>query len=100
MYQSINQSINQTTNQSVNQSTVLYCTSLLYNHIPCNVQFSTGLRTKKSYHPSLLHKNSPNSPVTDISLTERQSLGDDHITMALRLFSLPLGIGSRGLPCP
>ena len=33
-----------------------------------------------------------NSQVTDIPLTERQRLKDDHLSMSLRFFNLPLGI--------
>ena len=38
--------------------------------------------------------------LTNIPLTERQSLQDDHLSMSLRFFSLSLGIGSnnRGTP--
>ena len=40
-----------------------------------------------------------NSQVTGISLTETQRLKDDHTSMSLRFFSLPLGLGpnDRGL---
>ena len=41
-----------------------------------------------------------NSPITDIPLTERQRLKDDHLSTSLRFFNLPLGIGpnDRGPP--
>ena len=41
-----------------------------------------------------------NSQTTDITLTERQSLKDDHLSMSLRFFYLPLRIGpnDRGMP--
>ena len=41
-----------------------------------------------------------NSQVTDIPLTERQRLKDDHLSTSLRFFNLPLGIGpnDRGPP--
>ena len=32
----------------------------------------------------------PNCQVTDTPLTERQRLKDDHLSMSLRFFSLPL----------
>ena len=34
-----------------------------------------------------------NSQVTDIPLTERQRLKDEHLSMSLGFVSLPLGIG-------
>ena len=42
----------------------------------------------------------PNSSVTDITLTDRQRLKDDHLSTSSRFFNLPLGIGwsDRGLP--
>ena len=42
----------------------------------------------------------PNSQITDIPLTERQRLKDDHLSTSLRFFSLALGLGpnDRGPP--
>ena len=42
-------------------------------------------------HPTV-HIQS-NSQITDIPLTERQRLKDDHLSTSLRFFNLPLGIG-------
>ena len=42
-------------------------------------------------HPTV--QVQPNSQVTDIPLTETQRLKDDHLSMSLRFFNLPLGIG-------
>ena len=58
---------------------------------PC----TTGL--KALYDPSEVLSN---SQITDIPLTERQRLKDDHLSMSLRFFNLPLGIGpnDRGPP--
>ena len=49
-------------------------------------------------HPTV--KLQSNSQITDISLTERQRLKDDHLSMSLRFFNLPLGIppNDRGPP--
>ena len=49
-------------------------------------------------HPTV--QVQPNSQVTDIPLTERQRLKDDHLSTSLRFFNLPLGIGpnDRGPP--
>ena len=52
--------------------------------------------SKEAVVNSLAHltvRVQPISQVTDISLTERQRLKDDHFSMSLRFFSLPLGIG-------
>ena len=43
--------------------------------------FATGL--KKLFDSSQLHKYSMGSLVTDIPLTERQTLSDYHLTMSL-----------------
>ena len=61
---------------------------------PC----TTGL--KATFDPTQLHKCSPSSQVTDIHLTERESLMDDHLSMSLRFFILPHWIGpnDRGPP--
>ena len=42
----------------------------------------------------------PNSQITDIPLTERQRLKDNHLSMSLRFFNLTLGTGpsDTGLP--
>ena len=41
-----------------------------------------------------------NSQITDIPLTERQRLKDNHLSTSLRFFNLPLGVGpnDRGPP--
>ena len=41
-----------------------------------------------------------NSEITDIAITERQRLKDDHLSKSLRFFNLPLGTGpnDRGPP--
>ena len=46
--------------------------------------------------PSQLHNYSPNSLVTDIPPTKRQWIKDDHLSISMRFFSLPLGTGSGG----
>ena len=49
-------------------------------------------------HPTV--QVQPNSQITDIPLTERLRLKDDHLSMSLRFFNVPLGIGpdDRGPP--
>ena len=49
-------------------------------------------------HPTVQVQS--NSQITDIPLTKRQRLKDDHLSTSLRFFSLPLGIGpnDRGPP--
>ena len=44
--------------------------------------------------------HSPGIQVTDIPLTERQRLRDDHLSTSFRFFNLPLGIepNDRGPP--
>ena len=59
---------------------------ILSTIFPC----TTGL--KALYDPPTVQVQS-NSQVTDIPLTERQSLKDDHLSTSLRFFNLPLGIG-------
>ena len=57
------------------------------------VQYLHVLQDSKHYmtHPTV--QVQPNSQVTDISLTERQRLKDDHLSTSLRFFNLPLEIG-------
>ena len=69
---------------------VLHCVFILSAISP----YATGL--KALFNPCSciqLHWYSQNSPVTDIPLTERQRLKDDHLSTSLRFFSLTLGIG-------
>ena len=58
------------------------------------------LQDSKCYltHPTV--QVQPNSQITDIPLTERQRLKDDHLSTSLRLCNLPLAIGTndRGPP--
>ena len=53
--------------------------------------FSTEL--KMLFDPSQLFKYTRRSSVIDIPQTERQSLRDDHLSISLVFFNLPLGIG-------
>ena len=57
-------------------------------------------RTQSAIWVIRLNKYGPNSRVTDILLSERQRLKDDHLSMSLRFFSLPMGIrpNDRGPP--
>ena len=65
-----------------------------------SVQYLHVLQDSKHYmtHPTVRVQS--NSQITDIPLNERQRVKDDHLSMSLRFFSLPLGIGpnDRGLP--
>ena len=65
---------------------VLYLYSVQYLHV---------LQDTKRYiiHPTAQVQT--NSQVTDIILTERQRLKDDHLSIFLRFFSLPLRIGGQ-----
>ena len=62
-------------------------------------QYLNVLQDSNRYMTLLTVKVQSNSQVTDIPLTERQRLKDDHLSMSLRFFNLPLGIGpyDRGL---
>ena len=76
---------------SQTQTIALYRIYLQYLHV---------LQDSKHYmtHPTAqVHRN---SQVTDIPLTERHRLKDDHLSTSLRFFNLPLGIGlnDRGSP--
>ena len=53
---------------------------------------TTGL--KALFDPSQPHKDSPDCPVTNISLTKRQRLQGDQLSVFLNKFIKPLGIGS------
>ena len=72
-----------------------YC---LYSYHHSNTSFIQDWQML--FDPSKMYKYSPRSLVTDIPLTERQSLRDDHKSTFLRFFNLPLWIGSndRWLP--
>ena len=50
--------------------------------------YTSGL--KALYDPSDYTKYSPSSQVACMPLTERQRLKDDHLSMSLRFFNLPL----------
>ena len=69
----------------------LYLYSAQYLHV---------LQDSKRYmiHPTVQVQSS--SQITDIPLTKRQRLKDDHLSMSLRFFNLTLGIGpnDRGPP--
>ena len=69
----------------------LYLYSTQYLHV---------LQDSKCYMTHLTLQVQSNCQIIDIPLTERQRLKDDHLSMALRLFNLQLGIGpnDRGLP--
>ena len=54
-------------------------------------QYLHILQDSKCYLTIRQHRYSPNSQVTDIPLTERQRLKDDHLSTSLWFFSLPLG---------
>ena len=70
---------------------VLYLYSVQYLHI---------VQDSKHYITNLTAQVQPNSQVTDIPLSERLRLKDDHLSTPLRFFSLPLGTGpnERGPP--
>ena len=73
-----------------------YCYSvLILSAIP---QCRTGL--KALFNPSDCRSTAQAHQVTNIPLTEGQRLKDDHLSMSLRFFSLPLETGpnDRGLP--
>ena len=53
--------------------------------------YTKGLKVQ--FDKTLLYNYSPSSLMTDIPLTERQGLKDDHLSMSRMFFSLPLGIG-------
>ena len=66
-------------------------------------QYLDILQETKCYLTHRTAQVQPNSQVTDIPLTERQRLKDEHLSTSLRFFSLPVGIGPdrglhRGLP--
>ena len=71
------------------------CIAYLYS-----AQYLHVLQDSKHYvtHPTT--QVQPTSQVTDIPLSERQRLKDDHLSTSMRFFSQPLGIGpnDRGLP--
>ena len=63
-------------------------------------QYLNVLQDSKQHlvHPTVQVQS--NSQITDITLTETQRLKGDHLSMSLRFFNLPLGIGpnDRGAP--
>ena len=70
---------------------IVYLNSAQYLHV---------LQESKRYmtHPTVQVQS--NSQITDIPLTERQRLKDEHLSTSLRFFNLQLGIGpkDRGPP--
>ena len=58
-----------------------------------SAQYLHILQDSKRYmtHPTAQVQS--NSQITDIPLSERQSLKHDHLSTSLRFFNLPLGIG-------
>ena len=68
------------------------CKFVLYLYL-YSAQYLNVLQDSKCYmtHPTVQGKS--NSQITDIPLTERQRLKDDYLSMSLRFFNLPLGIG-------
>ena len=65
---------------------------LLYLYL-YSVQYLHVLQDSKHYmaHPTVQVQS--NSQITGIPQTKRQRLKDDHLSMSLRFFNLPLGIG-------
>ena len=65
-----------------------------------SAQYLDVLQDSKRYMTHPIVQIQSNSQVTDIPLTERQRLKDDHLSTSLRFFNLPLGIGpnDRGPP--
>ena len=63
------------------------------------VQYLHLLQDSKRKMPHLTTQVEPNSQVSDILITEIQRLKNDHLSMSLRFFSLPMGQGpnDRGL---
>ena len=57
------------------------------------MQYLHTLQDSKRYMTYSTVQVQSNSQITDILLTERQRLEDDHLSMSLRFFNLPLGIG-------
>ena len=64
------------------------------------IQYLDVLQDSKHNLSNLTVKVQSSSQVTDIHLTERHSLEDDHLSTSLGFFNLPLGIGPNdtGLP--
>ena len=60
-----------------------------------SAQYLHVLEDSKCYMTHLTAQVLPNSQVTVFPLPERQRLKDDHLSMSLWLFNLPLGIGSN-----
>ena len=69
----------------------IICINLLYIYTQRNM--SMYYRTQSTIWPIQLYKHSPNCQVLDIPRTGRQRLKDDPLSMSLRFFNLPLGIG-------
>ena len=51
------------------------------------------VQDSKGYMTHLTVQVQSNSQISDIPLTERQRLKDDHLSTSLRFFNLPMGIG-------
>ena len=65
--------------------------SILYLFL-YSVQDVHILQDSKHYVTHSTVQVQSNSQITDIPLTERQRLKDDHLLTSLRFFNLPLGI--------
>ena len=71
-------------------------TSILYLYL-YSAQYLYVLQDSKRYMTHSTVQVPPNSQITDIPLTERQRLKDDHLSTSLRFFNLPLGIGPNDI---
>ena len=80
---------------SLRVNVFLYCIVYLYS-----VQYLHVLQDSKCYMTHLTAQVQSNSQITDIILTERLRFKYDHLSMSLRFFNLPQGIGpnDRGPP--
>ena len=76
-------------------ASVLYLYWYLYS-----AQYLHVLQDSKCHMTQPTVQVQSNSQITDIPLTERQRLKDEHLSTSLRFFDLPLGIGpnDRGPP--
>ena len=75
---------------------------ILLSHIYIYTQHNISMyyRSQSAIWPHPTVQVQPNSQVTDITLTGRQRLKDNHLSTSLWFFNLPLGIGDnkRGPP--
>ena len=73
---------------------------LVYLYSEQYLNYSGHEESKVPFHSSQLHKYSSSSVITDIPLTERQSLRENHLSTSMRFLSLPLRIvpNDTGLP--